>query len=91
MGRVKTTQTLGEAWAALQTALREDDPDCRDDARFTQDDADPGPLRIICSGCPIFDPCRTLAQMNPQGKVYGILGGLVRRAEPKARQSALIR
>lgn len=93
MARIKTSgqSSMGEAYGALQEALRTTTPSCAGDSRFTSDTSDPAPLKVICQGCPVLEPCRTLALSNPAGRVFGILGGRVCRAEPKPRRSEYIR
>lgn len=84
MPRTKTPDapTVAQAFDALQSALREHEPACREDPRFTDDNADPAPLKLVCRACPLLQQCRTLALANPIGTtsgVFGIVGGLVCR------------
>lgn len=78
--------TLAQAFAALQAALRKYEPACRDDPRFTADDAEPAPLKAICAGCPLLTQCRDVAVAGPQGRMFGVIGGRVCRSEPKPRR-----
>lgn len=85
MPRTKTSggPTAGEAFAALQTALRTTAPLCEGDSRFTSDTSDPAPLKVVCRSCPLIQQCRALALANPVGTtsgVFGIVGGLVCRS-----------
>ncbi|WP_374208147.1 WhiB family transcriptional regulator [Microbacterium sp. Bi128] len=55
---------------------------CAGDSRFTDDRADPTPLKAICARCPVVTQCRTLAIANPGGTahgVWGVLGSLLCR------------
>lgn len=84
MPRTKTSggPTVGEAFAALQAALRTTRPLCEGDDRFTSDTSDPGPLKLVCKSCPLLQQCRALALTNPVGTssgVWGVVGGLVCR------------
>lgn len=89
MPRTKTADapTVAQAFAALQAALRTTAPLCEGDSRFTADNADPAPLKLLCRACPLFQQCRALALTNPAGRVYGVIGGRVCRSEPKPRRS----
>ncbi|WP_366936089.1 WhiB family transcriptional regulator [uncultured Microbacterium sp.] len=93
MPRTKTSggPTVAQAFAALQTALRTTTPLCEGDSRFTSDTSDPAPLKAVCGACPLLPQCRALAIANPAGRVFGVIGGLVCRSEPRTRQSALTR
>lgn len=65
----------------------DDTPACSGDARFTEEDSDPEPLIEICRGCPLFDPCSSLADMDQPIPLWGIVGGRIRR---RSKSTALM-
>ncbi len=81
--RAPETPTTAEALAALNTALRTTPPSCAGDERFTSETADAAPLKAVCGACPLLPLCRDVALAAPT-RIWGVLGGLVRRGELKA-------
>lgn len=78
--------TATKAYADLREAMRDTVPSCQGDDRFTSETADPAPLAMICARCPLIEQCRALAMASNTGPVWGVLGGLVRRATPLVRE-----
>lgn len=59
------------AFTALQDAMTETDPECRDDDRFILDDQPADTLAYICDRCPLINLCRTYAAAErPKGGVW---------------------
>jgi hypothetical protein len=66
------------AWRTLTDALAETDPACRDDPRFTDDDASVADLPhmgVLCGSCPIRPACEAYALAMPRALASGFWAG----------------
>ncbi len=75
------------AWRILTDALAETDPACRDDPRFTTDDAslpDLASMEALCWACPIRRACEAYALAMPHASASGFWAGASRGSKFRA-------
>lgn len=75
------------AWRTLAEALVATDPPCRDDVRFTADDASAADLAhmgALCRSCPIRRACEGYAVAMPRVLASGFWAGETRGSKLRA-------